>query len=232
MEILTDTPGALSAELLRRFETAARSAIAARGRFSCVLPGGSVARTFFPQLATAAIDWARVDFFWGDERAVPTADPESNYGLAQALWLDKIAVDAARVHRMRAESIDLDAAAAEYARRLEEVFGGPPRFDCVLLGVGSEGHVCSLFPGHAALRDRRWAVAVHDSPKPPPQRITLTLAALAGAATLYIGAFGEEKAAVVAETAHSVASTLPVALAARAAQRAVFLVDHAAARGL
>ena len=206
----------------RRAQTGGRA-------LSLVLPGGSVAQAFLPVVAEAAIDWALVDVFWGDERAVPPDHPESNYRLADELLLERVGIDRARVHRMPADGADLDAGARAYEAELVRVLGDPPRFDVVLLGVGPDGHVCSLFPGHPALRETsRRVVAVTDSPKPPPGRLTLTLAALDGA-EIYVAAFGPSKAVVVREALTTPASPLPVALAARAGKRAVFMLDTDAA---
>ena len=228
-EVVVDGRDALAAVAASRFEVTARSAIATRGRFTCALPGGSVAEAFFPRLAAAAIDWSRVEFFWGDERAVSPDDPESNYALARSLWLDRIRAEPARVHRIRGEDPDLDAAASAYGRELLETTGGRP-IDFVLLGMGPDGHVCSLFPGHPILRESsRPVVAVYDSPKPPPRRITLTLVPLAGAPLVCVGAFGSEKAAPAAAAIDDQRSALPVALAARGAARALFLLDADAA---
>ena len=88
VETLVDKAEFLAGSLAGRFEDAARHAVATRGRFTVALPGGSVATTFFPRLARVPFDWSQADFFWGDERAVPPTDPESNYGLARRLWLD------------------------------------------------------------------------------------------------------------------------------------------------
>src|SRR5436190_1264204 len=99
-EIVIDTPEALARVFANRFAADAGAAIAARGRFSCALPGGSVAETFFPVLARAAVTWDKVEFFWGDERAVGADDPDSNYGLAKRLLLDPVRADPRRVHRM------------------------------------------------------------------------------------------------------------------------------------
>ena len=151
---------------------------------SLVVPGGSIARAFFPVLADAAIDWTKVDVFWSDERAVGSDHEDSNYRVANELLLSH--VGHARAHRMPADDPDLDAAARTYERELVRVLGDPPRFDVVLLGVGPDGHVCSLFPGQPALEEAsRLVVAVTDSPKPPPRRLTLTLPALAGAEILH-----------------------------------------------
>jgi 6-phosphogluconolactonase len=231
-EVIVDTPDALATLFVRHFESLVRDAIGAHGRFACGLPGGSVAEAFFPKLVAAAVDWKRVDVFWGDERAVPPTDPESNYGLARRLWLDHVPIDPARVHPIHGETPDLDAAAAAYAGELAAVVGQRP-LDLVLLGMGPEGHVCSLFPNHPALREAtRSVVAIRDSPKPPPERITLTLAPLTGAALVCVAAFGAGKAAAVREAVEVQDSRLPVALAARAGARALFLLDAAAASRL
>lgn len=226
-EVVVDAPERLARLFAERFAAAAGAALAARGRFSCALPGGSVAEVFLPVLAEAAVDWPRIDFFWGDERAVAAGDPDSNFGLANRLLLDRVR---ARAHRMPADLGDLEAAARAYEDEMGRLLGEPPRIDLALLGVGPDGHVCSLFPGHALLacRDRRVA-AVVDSPKPPPRRLTVTLPVLAEARALYVAAFGAAKAAVVREALEDAASALPLALALRQASAATVLLDPAAA---
>lgn len=229
-ELVVDTPIRLARVFADRFATLAREAIAARGQFSCALPGGSVADTFFPVLAGVPLSWEKVDFFWGDERAVGPRDPDSNYGLATRLLLDPVHADPRRVHRMAAEGGDLDAAARAYEGELVRVLGDPPRIDLVVLGLGPEGHVCSLFPGHALLRERVRRVApITDSPKPPPQRITFTMRPLAEARAICVAAFGASKAQAVREAVQEPDSHSPAALAVRAAPSAVLLIDRAAA---
>jgi 6-phosphogluconolactonase len=192
-------------------------AVAEGRRLAWALPGGSVAEAFLPVLAEARIDWDAVEFFWGDERAVPFDDPDSNFGLAYRLFLERVAVDPQRVHRMPADAPDLDAAAARYADDLTGGLGTPPRLDLVLLGCGPDGHICSLFPGHPALAEEtRWTVAVTDAPKPPPRRLTLTLPTLVAARTICVAAFGAEKAPILAEALEPT-SPLPVAHVLRAA---------------
>jgi 6-phosphogluconolactonase len=131
---------------------------------------------------------------------------------------------------MKAEEPDLAQAAADYARELAEVAGSPPRLDLVLLGVGPDGHVCSLFAGHPvlALRDRAVAV-VEDSPKPPPRRLTLTLPVVAGAELVVVVALGRAKAEIVREAIEDPSSRLPVGMVARQARRSTFLLDPEAA---
>jgi len=229
-EIVIDAPDMLARVFAERFAAEARAAIAARGQFSCALPGGSVAEIFFPVLAQAPVAWDRVEFFWGDERAVGPDDPDSNYGLAKGVLLDPVRADARRVHRIAGEDSDLEAAARAYDEEMVRALGDPPRIDLIVLGLGAEGHVCSLFPGHPLLRERvRRVAAITDSPKPPPRRITFTMLTLELARTICVAGFGESKAEAIREAVEEPDSQIPVALAVRAAQRALVLVDPAAA---
>ena len=192
--VVIDTPERLAEAFARHFEGAAAVAIRERGRFSCAVPGGSVASTFFPVLVNANVDWSRVDVFWVDERAVPPSDEASNFALASRLWLRHVPVDAARVHRMRGESPDLDEAALAYGNDLTATLGTPPQLDLVLLGVGADGHVASVFPDRPAMSEAEGLVAaVRDAPKPPPERLTLTMATLMAARSICIAAFELEK---------------------------------------
>ena len=218
------------AELLAgRLEREASAAIAARGRFSIAVPGGSVAVRFFPRLAAAAVDWSRTDFFQADERAVPPGDPDSNFAALSRLWLEPAGVPPARIHRMEGEDPDPNAAARRSAHDLTRTLGEPARLDVVLLGAGPDGHVASLFPDHPALRATRPAVAVHDSPKPPPGRLTLTLPVLTSARLVVIAVLGAEKAAMVRRWLGDPESDLPVARVARTAERVLLLLDPEAA---
>jgi 6-phosphogluconolactonase len=231
-EVIVDSAPELPGRLAPRLLEEARRAQAERGFFAMALPGGSVADIFFPRLAQLPLDWSRTAFFWGDERAVPASDPQSNYGKARALWLEPAKVPAASVHPMPADATDLDGSAAAYADVMVRVLGTPPRLDLVLLGVGPDGHVCSLFPGHRLLREERLSVAaLEDSPKPPPRRLTLTLPTLAAADLVVVAAMGPSKAAAVRAALHDPASPLPLALVTRRARRALFLLDRTAADG-
>jgi 6-phosphogluconolactonase len=228
VDLMVDSREGLSGECARRFERAAASAVSARGRFVCAIPGGSVAEACFPALVTASVDWSRTHLFWGDERAVPPDDPQSNYGLARQLWLQYVTVAADHVHRMPADAADLDRAARQYADDLRATAGDPPRLDLVLLGVGADGHVCSLFPGHAALAERaRPVIAVVDAPKPPARRLTLTLPVIVGARSVVVCAFGSEKALAVRDALQGGDS--PLARATRNHPNVAWLLDPEAA---
>lgn len=200
-----------------------------QGAFTIAIPGGSVARQCFPRLATLALDWSRIDFFWADERAVPPESPESNYALARELWLEPAGIPGGRVHRMTGEAADLAHAAGAYADELTRIAGNPPRLDYVLLGVGADGHVASLFPDHRALHDQRPVIAIEDAPLPPSRRLSLSLPVLGNAARVAIVAFGSTKARVVGEAVKDIDSPLPVARVARRARRCLILVDREAA---
>jgi 6-phosphogluconolactonase len=210
-------------------EDQAERARTGRGAFAIALPGGSVAAILFPDLARAQCDWSRVHFYWGDERAVPPDHPESNYGLARKLWLDPAGVPDGNVHRMPADAPDLMQAARAYQEEMDRALGGSA-LDIALLGVGPDGHVCSLFPGHPLLGEReRRVAAIEDSPKPPPRRLTLTLPALWAADVLVVAALGEGKAEAMRDALQDPGCALPVALALRGARRALVLLDPAAA---
>lgn len=207
----------------------AAHAKARRGLFAMALPGGSVAVQGFPVLATVLFDWDVTHLFWADERAVPTSSPDSNFGLADSLWLGKSGANSSSIHPMLVASVDLNAAAAAYSDELARVLGKTPRLDVVLLGVGADGHVASLFPGHAALsEEHRLTLPIVDSPKPPPRRLTLSLPLLVSAERVIVMALGNSKAAVMQEALEQEDSPLPVSLVLRRASRALVLLDDAA----
>jgi len=223
----------LAVRFARLMEDAAREAVAGRGAFSMAIPGGSAAELLLPALIPAAIDWEKTQVFWVDERMVPAADPTSNFGAAKAAWLDRVPLSPERIHRMRGEAPVPVQAAAEYAQLLRAQLGDPVKLDLVLLGMGADGHVASLFPGHRLLRawDREVAV-LDDAPKPPARRMTLTLRTLAAARRIVVFATGSAKAAAVAEALHDEDSELPVALAILGEAQVTFLLDPDAASKL
>jgi 6-phosphogluconolactonase len=161
------------------------------GARSLVLAGGSTPRRCHELLSEMEVEWGRVTILFGDERCVRPDHPDSNYRMARESLLDR--VSPATVYRMPAE-LGPDEGAELYAR----VVGMVGTLDVVMLGVGEDGHTASLFPGHPALGATGLAVGIHDSPKPPPQRVTLTLNALQAARRVIIVATGAGKADAVA----------------------------------
>lgn len=183
-------------------------AIAARGSAHIVLTGGGTGIGLLKRVAAlgADIDWAKVHLYWGDDRFVPEDDDERNHKQAREVLLDHVDIPAANVHPMSPSGgrfgDDIDAAALDYARVLAaHADDGQPAtdFDVHLLGMGPEGHINSLFPHTAAVREKnRLVVAVADSPKPPPRRITLTLPAVQRSRQVWLVVSGGAKADAVA----------------------------------
>jgi 6-phosphogluconolactonase len=167
------------------------------GSASCALSGGATALIFLPALRAAGVDWSKITFFWADERAVPADDPESNYGIADRMLLSPLGAKAPRALRMPADMPNLGDAAAIYDEMLATELPGRA-LDLALLGVGEDGHVASLFPGHPALaqNDLR-AVAVEDAPKPPKRRLSLTMRYLLQTRRIWIIAVGPRKLPVL-----------------------------------
>jgi 6-phosphogluconolactonase len=218
---------------------------AATGRASLVLTGGGIGTAVLAELAAApardAVDWRRLDIWWGDERFLPTGDPERNETGAQQALLRHLDTDPDRVHAMPGpdgpDGPDPEAAAGRYAAALAaaarpEDHGPVPAFDVLMLGIGPEGHVASLFPGMPALYDERQVVAVRGAPKPPPTRLTLTLPAIRSARDVWILAAGDEKAGAVRLALSGVGPMQVPAAGARGRQRTLFLLDRGAASRL
>lgn len=220
-------------------------AVAATGHAHLVLTGGGIGTAVLTELAATpardAVDWRQVDFWWGDERFVPAGHPDRNETGARSALLDRIDADPARVHPMPGpdgpDGDDPEAAAARYARQLAaaarpEDHGPVPSFDVLMLGIGPEGHVASLFPGMPAVYDNRPVVAVRGSPKPPPVRISLTFGSIQAAREVWILASGAEKAGAVALALSGPGPVQLPAAGARGRQRTLFLIDEAAASKL
>jgi len=161
------------------------------GAQSLVITGGTSPIRTYELLSEIEVEWGRVSVLFGDERCVPPLDPESNYRIAKEHLLDR--VNPGTVYRIPAE-LGPDEGADLYA----EVVANVAPFDFVLLGVGEDGHVNSLFPGHKALKATGLTAGIHDSPKPPPQRVTMTLEAIRDARAVLIIATGAGKAEAVA----------------------------------
>ncbi len=186
------------------FVAAGRRRVTDRGRFVVALAGGNTPRLLYEFLAREcreSLPWDRVHFFWSDERYVPPGHPDSNYRMAREALLDHIDVPPANIHRPETDLDDPDEAARRYERELQELLGDDPRLDWVLLGLGEDGHVASLFPGSPLLSETERLVAVvHDSPKPPPTRLTMTLPIINDASEVHFLVTGEAKAEAVRAT--------------------------------
>ncbi|TVZ04810.1 6-phosphogluconolactonase [Trebonia kvetii] len=240
-EVLIHASGDLLASAAAaRTVTAMADAIGAAGHGHLVLTGGGIGTKVMAAIAAApardAVDWRRVDFWWGDERFEPTGDPERNETGARAALLDHLGVDPARVHTVAGpdgpDGDDPDAAAARYAAELAAAAADGalvPAFDVLMLGIGPEGHVASIFPDSPAARAGGSVVAVRNSPKPPPTRISLTFGAIRAAREVWILASGEEKAEAVALAVTGISQDKLPAAGARGTERTLFLLDEAAA---
>ena len=219
---------------------------ASRGTASVVLTGGRNGNGLLAALAQApardAVDWTRLDLWWGDERYLPEGDPERNVTQARAALLDSVPLDPARVHAMPASDgpygTDVEAAAEAYAAELAkaagpENHGSVPTFDVLMLGVGPDTHVASLFPELPAVREtERTVVGVHGAPKPPPTRISLTLPAIRSAREVWLLAAGEDKAEAAAIALSGAGEIQAPAAGARGRRRPRWLRAAAAAAQL
>ena len=232
----------LAKAVAARLVTTLVDASAATGHASLVLTGGGIGTKILAELAAApardAVDWRHLDIWWGDERFLPAGDPERNETGARAALLDHVEISQERVHPMPGpggpDGDDPETAAWRYAGWLRaaaqpEDHGQVPSFDVLLLGIGADAHVASLFPGHPALYEERTAVAVHGAPKPPPTRLTLTLPAIRAARQVWIVASGAEKAGAVRLALSGAGPVQVPAAGARGRQQTLFLLDNAAA---
>jgi 6-phosphogluconolactonase len=218
-------------------------AVAAKGLSSVVLTGGGIGTRVLAELAAApardAVDWRRVEIWWGDERFLPTGHRQRNETGARAALLDHVDVLARHVHPMPGsdgpDGPDPEAAADRYAGQLRAAAqpqdrGGVPRFDVLMLGIGPDAHVASLFPGLPALyEEERTVVAVRGAPKPPPIRLSMTLPAIRSASEVWILASGREKAGAVRLALSGAGLVQVPAAGARGAQQTLFLIDRSAA---
>lgn len=196
----TDT---LSQEAAHYIVRLASESIVTHGRFTLALSGGSTPRKLYGLLGSepyrSQIDWAQVEIFWGDERCVPSDDPESNYAMAQQVLLSKIPIPPNQVHRMPADQPNREAASEAYSEEMRRTFGtdGIPSFDLIQLGMGPEGHTASLFPHQASLHEQQRLVMPVSVPKPPPDRLTFTPPLLNAARNILFLVTGDEKADAV-----------------------------------
>ncbi|MDB4951798.1 MAG: 6-phosphogluconolactonase [Gemmatimonadetes bacterium] len=229
---------AAAVALADSFAARAEAAVRGRGRFSVALTGGSGPVEAFGLLGAepyrSRIPWDGVHLFWGDERCVPPGHPRSNFGAADRLFVSRVPIPAANVHRMRGEVPPREGAAA-YAAELEAFFGaGVPRFDLVHLGIGPDGHVCSLFPFTDPLRERDRIVTNNLLLPLGEWRITLTVPVLNAARRVEFIAPGAEKAAIVRTAVRGPIDPfrIPAQLVRPVDGELAWILDRAAAAGL
>jgi 6-phosphogluconolactonase len=216
---------------------AATDAVAARGRFMLALAGGGTPRRTYERLAAAprrdAMPWSKTFVFFGDERAVPLDQADSNFRMARETLLDHVPIPRDQIFAMGGGAGDSEACAAAYAKQLTQTFnlkrGETPRFDLILLGMGLDGHTASLFPGSPVLKEIfRPVAAVHAAAAAVPQRITLTLPVLNAAALVLFLVSGAEKAKAVKAVLGD-RTLLPAGLVQPDKGRLVWMLDSAAA---
>jgi 6-phosphogluconolactonase len=223
----------------------AQMSIETTGRFSLVLSGGSTPRGLYALLSEhpyrSQVEWKRVEFFWGDERAVPPGHQASNFRMARETMLDKLDIPAERVHRIEAERPDIDQVAREYESEIERVLGRvpgvgrrPPHFNLFLLGMGEDGHTAALFPKTAAVLEReRWVMA-QEVPRAPRERVTMTPPLINAAHFIIFLVSGPTKADVLAQVLQGPRDPLsyPAQLIHPLTGEVTWFVDRAASASL
>jgi len=237
------TPDLLAQATAGRLLAAIADAQAARGVAHVSLTGGTIGGKTLAAVATSpardSVDWKQVHLWWSDERFLPTGDPERNATQAGDALLDALPLDPSTVHLPPAtdgpDGDDLDAAAARYAAELLQFGDGAevPAFDVLLLGMGPDGHVASLFPQHPGLgRDDSSVVGIRNSPKPPPLRVSFTFGAIARARQVWLVASGAEKAPAVARGVAAGDVSQTPAAGVFGTDRTLWLIDETAAADL
>ena len=228
---------ALSDALAARLVTAVLDAQSRRGVAHLSLTGGSLGSDLWASVAAlparSAVDWSRVELWWGDERYLPAGDPDRNDVQNDDAGLAALPLDPANVHRVPGPdaSESAEASATAYGESMRA--SGAGAFDVMILGVGPDGHVASLFPGHPAQQTTdAIAVAVHNSPKPPPDRVSLTFEALRRSREVWFIVAGTDKAEAVARAVGGAGPDVSSAAQVTGEERTLWLVDADAAQQL
>ncbi len=214
-------------------------AMESRRKVLIALSGGSTPQIFYRALSSPEwkerFDWNRMLFCFGDERCVPPDHPESNYGMTKAALFDPLGLRPEQIYRMKGELDEPTRAADDYERTLREITESPPplipHLDVILLGLGDDGHTASLFPGTSALADRNHLVAVGQSPRGVPSRITLTLGVINRASVVLFLVIGRGKAPMVRkvlEPRNEMERSLPATQVRPESGRLIWLLDESA----
>ena len=237
--VISQDPTSLAESVAARFLSRVAKRVAEGKLAHISLTGGSMGSGVLAAAArnprVAEIDWSLVHFWWSDERFVPRADADRNEKQARAALLDALAIPAANIHAPAAsgEGLELDAAAAAYADELARFPGSEgawPSFDVCFLGVGPDGHIASLFPDRPEIQiTDRAVVAVRDSPKPPPERVTMTRPVINSSKRVWMVLSGGDKAAALGLALAGASYASVPAAGAKGRKRTVFFVDEAAA---
>jgi 6-phosphogluconolactonase len=208
-------------------------AITEHGNFVVALSGGSTPKEVFKKLTSQLyrqnIDWPKIHLFWSDERAAPPDSPENNYNMAMQCGLDSVGIPKEQIHRMQAEA-NIEDNAKKYEELIKKTLGGRP-FDLVILGMGEDGHVASLFPGTEALKEKERLIVPNFIPEKNSWRMTMTYPCINSAAGIVIYAFGKSKQQML----HTVLSTpeerpeLPATLIGTKERHALWIADDDAA---
>jgi 6-phosphogluconolactonase len=231
LEALSRTAATRFAELARGFASSGR-------KLSCALSGGSTPRRLYELLAEPGyqIPWDSVHLFQVDERCVPPDDPESNFRMIREALLEKIQIPPGNFHRIAAERPDRDAVAKDYSEKLAKALkpapGEFPRLALVLLGMGGDGHTASLFPGSAALEEKRLWVCPNYSPRLGKFRLTLTFPVLNAAEEVIFLVSGNDKAETLQQVLEGPAGRFPAQAVQPSSGRLSWFVDKPAARPL
>lgn len=218
------------------FEDTVKDLLLQQDTVHVVLTGGTVGIALLENIdPTHKLDWNRIHLWWGDERFVPAGDPDRNEGQATSALLHRLPIPAENIHRMPASDagMTLDEAVDAYDDELAKFWPELPEFDITFLGVGPDAHIASLFPGLEGIEvNDRAVIAVRNSPKPPAERISLTLPALNNSKNVWVVASGADKAdAIYAAFTSESASEAPVS-AVEGIEETVFFTDEAAAARL
>lgn len=237
--ILHPDKESLAGSVAARFITKVVDLIDEFDEASVVLTGGTMGIAVLEAInsspARDSINWGKVNVWWGDERWLPAGDPDRNETQARAALLDHVALDPARVHPFAASDagIDLDAAAEAYAAELaarSPRAGQLPYFDITFLGMGPDGHIASLFPERGGIRDtEHTAIAVRNSPKPPPERLSLTLPVINSSARVWLVVAGADKASALGLTLAGASVNEVPAAGVEGRRKTLFFVDADAA---
>jgi len=240
VRIVEDTQE-LGQEAADLFVWLGQQAVAANGRFRVALSGGTTPKLLYAMLVSPAfsgqLEWARVEFYFGDERCVLPDHPDSNFRMADETLLRPLKIAPERIFRIRGEADDPDKAAREYETVLRTQFGVPapgwPSFDLILLGLGDDGHTASLFPGAPALEERKRLVVASRAPSGVKNRITLTVPVMNQARVVLFLVSGIIKAAAVrAVIDDRDTGRVPAKLIRPVSGRVIWILDRAAASGL